>query len=118
MVVEGSPPAGRARWVRVAAFAGAPVRVTVDGAAYDAREGESVLSAVLAVRGHVRIEELDDSKRAGFCLMGACQDCWVWIEGGRRVRSCGTAVTEGMAISTIAPPQPWLAQPQPEPSRG
>jgi len=95
--------AGRARWVRVAAFAGAPVRVSVDGIAYAARAGESVLSAVLAVLGHARLSEFDAGKRAGFCVMGACQDCWVWVDGGRRVRGCGTEVAEGMAISTTAP---------------
>jgi peptide/nickel transport system ATP-binding protein len=35
--------------------------------------------------------------RAGFCLMGACQDCWVTVEGIRR-RACGTLVTPGMQV--------------------
>ncbi|MCC7427770.1 MAG: (2Fe-2S)-binding protein [Alphaproteobacteria bacterium] len=95
--------AGRARWVRVARFTGVPVRVSVDGIAHEAHAGESVLSAVLAVLGHARLNEFDGGKRAGFCVMGACQDCWVWVDGGRRVRGCGTEVAEGMAISTSAP---------------
>ena len=28
--------------------------------------------------------------RAGFCLMGACQDCWVRLRDGERLRACST----------------------------
>ena len=43
--------------------------------------------------------------RAGFCLMGACQDCWVWLADGPRVRACTTPVAEGMHVLTHAPPE-------------
>ena len=36
--------------------------------------------------------------RAGFCLMGACQDCWVELADGRRVQACSTTVEPGMAV--------------------
>ena len=106
MTTNESPGGTRQRWVRVAAFHGSSVPVTIDGSAYDARPGESVLSAVLAVRGHVRLSELDGTPRAGFCLMGACQDCWIWLDGLRRIRACGTPVAAGMAISTTQPAVP------------
>jgi len=32
--------------------------------------------------------EFGGAPRAGFCLMGACQDCWVWMDDGGRVRAC------------------------------
>jgi D-hydroxyproline dehydrogenase subunit gamma len=32
--------------------------------------------------------------------MGACQDCWVQLEGGERLRACATLLTEGMRIIT------------------
>jgi predicted molibdopterin-dependent oxidoreductase YjgC len=106
MTNDASASGTRRRWVRVASFKGAPVPVTIDGTGYEARAGESVLSAVLAMRGHVRLSELDGTPRAGFCLMGACQDCWIWVDGSRRVRACGTQVAAGMAISTTQPPVP------------
>jgi NADH dehydrogenase/NADH:ubiquinone oxidoreductase subunit G len=38
--------------------------------------------------------------RSGFCLMGACQDCWVWTEDGERLRACTTVVREGLRVTT------------------
>jgi aerobic-type carbon monoxide dehydrogenase small subunit (CoxS/CutS family) len=46
--------------------------------------------------------------RAGFCLMGACQDCWVWLADGSRLRACTTLLAEGMQVRT-EPPMPGLA---------
>jgi len=39
--------------------------------------------------------------RAGFCLMGACQDCWVALTDGRRLRACTTLAEDGMALEPI-----------------
>jgi predicted molibdopterin-dependent oxidoreductase YjgC len=88
------------RLVRVARRRGKTIRLTVDGAPVEAQAGESVLVAVLASRGHLRTHEFGGGNRAGFCLMGACQDCWVALEGGARVRACTTRAEAGMAIRT------------------
>lgn len=98
--------ARRTRFVRVAELRGAAVRIKVDGALVAAREGESVLSALLAVTGHVRELESNGEKRAGFCLMGACQDCWVWFADAPRGRACTTLVREGLEVFT-KPPEPF-----------
>ena len=67
---------------------------------------ESVLVAVLAARNALRRHEFGDEPRAGFCLMGACQDCWVWLADGARVRACTTPVAEGLHVLTQAPEFP------------
>lgn len=92
------------RLVRAIVPDGAPVRILIDGAEVAACAGESVLVAVLAARNVLRQHEFTGEPRAGFCLMGACQDCWVWLADGRRIRACTTAVAEGMHVSTGAPP--------------
>jgi len=79
------------------------VRVLIDGEEVTAYAGESVLVAVLAVRGALRRHEFSDGMRAGFCLMGACQDCWVWLADHSRVRACTAAVADGMHILTQPP---------------
>ena len=81
----------------------APLRISVDGAEVTAYAGESVLVAVLAARNELRRHEFSDEARAGFCLMGACQDCWVWLADHARVRACTTVVADGMSILTRAP---------------
>src|SRR5215207_6120947 len=92
------------RLVRAIVPDGPSVRIRVDGAEVTAYAGESVLVAVLAGRNALRRHEFSGEARAGFCLMGACQDCWVWLADGRRIRACTTAVSEGMHVTTGATP--------------
>lgn len=75
----------------------------VDGRPIRARTGDSLLCAIMSVSGALRVNEFDGGLRAGFCAMGACQDCWVWVEGGQRIRACTTQVSAGLRISTAAP---------------
>ncbi|MBL8697040.1 MAG: (2Fe-2S)-binding protein [Alphaproteobacteria bacterium] len=93
----------RARFRRVAPLAGAPVRILVDGRPVQSTEGESVLAAMLSITGHVRELEANGEKRAGFCLMGACQDCWVWFGDAPRGRACTTLVRDGLEVFTAPP---------------
>ena len=94
------------RVVRAVVPDGRPVRMLVDRAEVQAFAGDSVLVAVLAVRNALRRHEFGDEPRAGFCLMGACQDCWVWLADGTRVRACTTPVADGMHVLTQAPEFP------------
>ncbi len=75
----------------------------IDGQAAEAFEGESLLLAILSQVPRLRLHEVDDAPRAGFCLMGACQDCWVWTADGRRLRACTTPVAAGMSVLTRPP---------------
>jgi predicted molibdopterin-dependent oxidoreductase YjgC len=56
----------------------------------------------------LRSSEFGEGRRAGFCLMGACQDCWVWTAAGERLRACSTEVREGLAIVTRDTEAAWL----------
>jgi hypothetical protein len=80
-----------------------PVSVEFDGEAIVARAGDTVLTAILTRRGHVRHSEFGGGARAGFCLMGACQDCWLWLGPHHRVRACTTLVREGMKLYAVRP---------------
>jgi predicted molibdopterin-dependent oxidoreductase YjgC len=77
---------------------GAPIPFTIDGEPAEAREGDLLLTAILLHRASLRRFEFDETDRAGFCLMAACQDCWVNLAGGGRVRACTTRVEPGMAV--------------------
>jgi NADH dehydrogenase/NADH:ubiquinone oxidoreductase subunit G len=83
------------------------VRLQVDGAPIEALDGDTLLVALLVNGSEVRTSEFGDGPRSGFCLMGACQDCWVWTAEGSRLRACYTPVAEGMRIVTRE--VPWLA---------
>jgi len=79
---------------------GDDVRFLLDDQALSARTGETLASAVLRQRPALGRSEFDASARAGFCLMGACQDCTLWLEGGQRVRACTTPVKDGVRLFT------------------
>jgi NADH dehydrogenase/NADH:ubiquinone oxidoreductase subunit G len=87
------------RFVRVAETDRREMTIVVDGKPIRALEGDTLLVAILAALGYLRTSEFGDGRRAGFCLMGACQDCWVWSATGDRLRACSTSVVNGMAIS-------------------
>jgi predicted molibdopterin-dependent oxidoreductase YjgC len=75
--------------------------LSIDGTPVNARAGDTLLSVLLRARGHVRQAEFGTPVlRAGFCLMGACQDCWVSLADGERVRACTTLARAGMQIIT------------------
>nr|WP_240039394.1 (2Fe-2S)-binding protein [Achromobacter aloeverae] len=80
-----------------------PLTFFIDGRAARALEGDTLLVAMLCNDDAVRRSEFGPERRAGFCLMGSCQDCGVWLADGTRLRACGTAVTEGLAVLTAMP---------------
>jgi hypothetical protein len=97
------------RFQRLGEEARAKLAFSIDGRAAAAREGDTLLVAILTNVGSLRQSDFGDGNRAGFCLMGACQDCWIWTETGERLRACTTAVTEDLRILTKAPEAGWPA---------
>lgn len=81
------------------------VEIQIDGWQLSAMVGDTILVAMLTQRGLLRQKQEGEAAGAGFCLMGACQDCWVWLEDGRRVRACTTYVEPGLSIRTTWPDQ-------------
>ncbi|MCA0050999.1 (2Fe-2S)-binding protein [Mesorhizobium sp. B283B1A] len=94
------------RIVRLAERDRAQLHFFLDGEMRDALAGDTALTAMLASGQALRKSEFGPEARAGFCLMGACQDCWVWQDEGPRLRACSTLVTEGMRLRTT-PPESW-----------
>src|SRR4030095_15453224 len=78
------------RFVRLGEQGRTSIRLTIDGREAHAREGEPLMVALLATTGQLRRSEFGTEVRSGFCLMGACQDCWVRDEQGNRFRACTT----------------------------
>ena len=89
-----------ALFCRVAETGRRAIAFTIDGVPARALEGDTVLTAVLTQRSVLRYADFSATPRAGFCLMGACQDCWVSTESGERLRACSTLACEGMRIVT------------------
>ncbi len=72
----------------------------LNGQPATALEGDTVLTAVLTQLDRLRYNEFSEQARAGFCLMGACQDCWVRLGSGDSIRACSTMLLAGMTLHT------------------
>ena len=79
----------------------AAVRITLDGREIQAREGESVAAAMLAAGiESFRTTPVSGAARAPYCMMGACFDCLVTIDGAGSRQACLVPVKAGMTIAT------------------
>ncbi|MFM0074271.1 (2Fe-2S)-binding protein [Paraburkholderia sediminicola] len=97
---EPAAPKRDAQFVRVAETQREPLSFFIDGYEVTALQGDTLLTAVLMQQRRVRESEFSGAPRAGFCLIGACQDCWMRTEEGLRLRACSTLVTQGMRVVT------------------
>ena len=79
----------------------AEVPITIDGVPYAARAGDTVAAALL-VSGHhaFRATPVTGAARGPYCMMGACCDCLVTIDGRPNQQACMAAVAPGMRIET------------------
>ena len=100
-----------ARFVRLAETDRPAIALQIDGQPAAALAGDTLLVALLCHGRRLRDSEFGDGPRAGFCLMGACQDCWVWTPTGERLRACSTPVEAGMTVRTSPPADLWPATP-------
>jgi sarcosine oxidase subunit alpha len=80
--------------------AGTPdVTVFVDGRVVRTHARDSVAAALLAAGyEHFRTTAVSGAERGPWCLMGACFDCLVTIDGVGNRQACMVRVREGMRI--------------------
>lgn len=79
----------------------ARVPVRVDGRVLDLPEGGNLAAALLAAGvGSFRETPVSGAPRGPFCMMGACFDCLVEIDGVER-QACMVEVTEGLSVDLI-----------------
>jgi predicted molibdopterin-dependent oxidoreductase YjgC len=78
----------------------ATVRFTVDGRSVEARAGDSVAAAMLAAGIASNRRSLSGAARAPYCMMGACFDCLVVIDGVGNRQGCQVRVRDGMVVAT------------------
>jgi predicted molibdopterin-dependent oxidoreductase YjgC len=75
------------------------VPVTFDGQQLDLPEGQNLAAALLAVGVRsFRRTPVSGAPRAPFCMMGACFDCLVEIDGVTR-QACMIEVSAGLVIT-------------------
>lgn len=80
-----------------------PIMITIDGAPFEAKSGDSVAAALLTA-GHLatRVSTVSAAPRGAYCFMGVCFECLVRIDGVDNRQGCLVEVHEGMAVETRA----------------
>jgi len=82
---------------------GPKVRIVFDGQLLELTEGANLAAALLAAGVQVfRQTPVSGAPRAPFCMMGACFDCLVDIDGVNR-QACLCQVTAGLVVRQIKP---------------
>ncbi|MEO1469063.1 MAG: (2Fe-2S)-binding protein [Pseudomonadota bacterium] len=83
------------------------VSLTFEGRAIPARAGETVAAALLAAGETVfRATPRTGTARGPLCLMGACFDCLVVIDGAPNRQACMVTVADGMRVERQDGPGP------------
>ncbi len=77
------------------------VTITVDGEPLQARKGEMIAAALIASgKSYFRKTIKTHENRGIYCGIGRCTDCVMTVNGIPNVKTCVTAVEEGMVIKT------------------
>jgi D-hydroxyproline dehydrogenase subunit gamma len=81
--------------------AGKKVRFTYDDQDIEAIENENLAAALLiAGKTSLRVNPVSKQPRAPYCMMGACFECLVEIDGISR-QACMVQVSEGLVVNSI-----------------
>ena len=81
--------------------AGATVRIRFEGSELEVPADASVAAALLAAGiTRLRTTPVGAAPRAPYCMMGACFDCLVEIDGEANRQACMMPVREGMQVRT------------------
>ncbi len=86
------------------------VRIWFEGRPLSAREGEPILSALVAAGVGVLRHTKKGSPRRMFCGIGRCTDCVMTVDGVPGVRTCVTAVRDGMRVERQAGVGRWARE--------
>ena len=80
------------------------VPVVIDGRTFLARSGDSVAAALLLADCiECRTTPVRGAPRGPYCLMGACFDCLVTVDGQPKRQGCLVPVAYVMRIDTKRP---------------
>jgi hypothetical protein len=84
---------------RLPGASGVPLTLDFEGEAVPAWPGDSVAAALIAA-GHVSLRStpVSGGPRGPFCMMGACFECLVEIDGRAGCQACMTEVCDGMRV--------------------
>jgi predicted molibdopterin-dependent oxidoreductase YjgC len=95
--IQGGLPMAQPKIQRI--DAGRTLTFLFDGVAIEACEGDTVAAALTAAGiRNLRSTTVSGSPRGIYCMMGACFDCLVQIDGQSNRQACMIEVREGLDV--------------------
>jgi predicted molibdopterin-dependent oxidoreductase YjgC len=86
---------------RLPEAAGDTIAFRLNGTPMTARAGDTVAAALLAAGlAYCRTTPVSGAKRAPYCMMGVCFECFVTIDGVGNRQACLVPVRDGMRVET------------------
>lgn len=83
------------------------VTVALDGNPLQVPAGETVAAMILATANPACRQTPESGRdRAPFCMIGACFDCLVEVDGVPNIQGCMTVVRDGMTVRRQPRPEP------------
>lgn len=83
---------------------GRPITFSFNGAPVEAQQGDTIAAALLmAGLRSFRKTPVSGTPRGAFCMMGACFDCLVEIDG-ETVQACMVPASEGLIVTSPRAP--------------
>ena len=77
------------------------IYITIDGCKVACEQGQTVASVLLMQKLYLfRFSPNARTPRGPFCMMGACQECAIQIDGSIR-RACQAEVRDGMRVKLL-----------------
>jgi predicted molibdopterin-dependent oxidoreductase YjgC len=77
------------------------IRISVDGAELDGRDGQTIAGVLLGA-GWRSWRTVAGAERGVFCGIGVCQDCLVTVNGVEGVRACQRTARDGDVVEREA----------------
>ena len=75
------------------------ITITIEDQQHEVSSGDTVAAAMLTAGiEYARTTPISGVHRAPYCLMGACFECLVEIDGVPNQQACQTQVREGMTV--------------------
>lgn len=80
-----------------------PVTISLDGVATTVEDGEPIAAILLRTPPFTaRLSPIGGGARAPYCMMGACFECLVEIDGETSTRACMTPARHQMVVQRQA----------------
>ena len=88
------------------------ILIEIDGEQHEVRDETNLAAVLMALDGEYRVHPVRDRPSAPYCLMGACFECLVEVDGQTDRQTCLLNTRAGMVIRRQRLPREGFGYPR------